>query len=482
VVYTAPDDESEPDTATITVTSATGTQSVQVEIQKVKIRSIATSNAQGDTGGRLNPDGGTSFVITGKKDFPLVPLRVIFRHGDLSVPVDIPVGNISGPTITGVAPPNTQFVGDAEVLVFADGGATKISKKTLCDDTGGSAYYSFDRPSPATSISVPGFNRLGGNLTITTNVGGYRRFDSTVPGVPPENPKVQIGGQDGIGFAVNTVTPTTINGNVQRADASIQSCARQGQVPCLNIVVRNPGGRSQDKVPSNVPLYNLLPGPPPMPQSRVPDRGFSVGGTVVTIRGENLDFTDNVTIGGTDAPIISKTDRTLVVSTLPHAAGGGNAILLFDIDNAAPGGTAVPGGIFRFDLTPVTGIPTQDVYIVGPGEGVDVPENKATPSSNINCITDVLVNVIAIPPPPGVLPGVQTFLVRGSYNCAGCTCSAQTPPLNCPRTVSGTISFTLRNTAAVNDTSLRRNVNRTANVRFEPPAPPGLPRTCNGSF
>ncbi|HSB11409.1 MAG TPA: Ig-like domain-containing protein, partial [Blastocatellia bacterium] len=239
--YTVPDDESEPDTAIITVTSADGVSTSEVEIQKVKLRSIGTS-----TGGRLNPDGGTTFVLTGKKDFPTVPLQVRFRKNGTDVSVDIPVGSISGATLTGTAPPNTLFIGDAAVLVFADGGNTKISKKTLCDDTGCSAYYAFDPPTPPTSVSAPGaFNRTGGNLTITAAQGGFRRFDSTIPGAPPILPKVNL---DGIGFEVNIVTagvPATINGNVQRAPKEIPSCAVEGQTPCKFVHVRNPGGRAR---------------------------------------------------------------------------------------------------------------------------------------------------------------------------------------------------------------------------------------------
>ena len=167
--YTVPDDSSEPDTPTIQADSANGSGTSSLEIQKVKLKRIDTCNAQGDTGGRLTPDGGTRFVLTGKKEFPNLPLRIIFRQGDLSIPVDIGLDSASRPEpkqLAGTAPANTLFVGDAAIYVFADNGQTKISKKTLCNDTGCSVYYSFDPPTPPTSISAPGFNRSGGSLTI----------------------------------------------------------------------------------------------------------------------------------------------------------------------------------------------------------------------------------------------------------------------------------------------------------------------------
>jgi IPT/TIG domain-containing protein len=482
--YVVEDDDEE--TATIQVTLPGSSVTTTVEIEKVKLRSIATRNAQGvDTMGRVNPDGGTTFILTGKKDFPAVPLQVRFQQTINGIPqfvlVDVPVDSASRPTpdqLVGIAPTNTKFIGDAQVQVRADGGNTKISKKTLCDETGCSAYYSFDPPSPATSVSAPmgGFNRLGGNMTITAQGGGFRKFQSSATGAI-ENPDVGI---DGIEFAVNTVNPgvpSTINGNVLRADASIKSCNCEQVVPCKKIVVKNPGGRTHDKVKSIVPLYNLMPGPAPGPQSRFPDSGFSIGGTVITIKGENLDFVDNVTVGGTDAPIISKTRNTLVVSTMPHSAGANNAITLFDIDCTSVG-TAVPGGGFRYDLSPVTEIPNSKFVIVGPGEGVELQAMSIpVPSPNINCITGVMVTLTDVTPSP-VAIGAVVYLVSGTYTCGGCTCDPIADPTGCTPTRNGTIKFTLANTSAPNNSSLRKQVTRTANVKFNTPSN----QTCDGTF
>jgi hypothetical protein len=259
-----------------------------------------------------------------------------------------------------------------------------------------------------------------------------------------------------------------INGNVQRAGPEFQACVRcgVGQQPCKFIHVRNPGGRAKDTAHSVVALYTLLPGPAPSPQSRFPDSGFSIGGTVITIKGENLDFVDNVTVGGTNATIITKTDKTILVSTLPHAAGSA-AITLFDIDCAAPGGTIVPNGNFTYALTPVTPIPNTRIFIVGPQEGVGLVANTLTKSASINCIGQLNLTLNSVAPPPFTLPGVQAFLANGSFSYSGCTQIGS---------ITGTIGYTLSNTAAPQNSSLQKSVTRSVTIN------PCTGGSCNGSF
>ena len=340
ITYTADDEEDGPETVTITVTSPTGGASVQVEIQKVKLRRIETFKAQNvSTEGRIDPDGGTTFELTGKKDFPAVPLVVRFKQGDLNVDVSVPVDSTSRPTaaqLKGTAPPNTKFVGDAQVQVLTEDG-TQVSKKksTLCDEAGKncSAYYSFDPPSPPTSLSGSGFNRLGGNLTITAAGGGFRRFQSSVT-QSIVLPNVDIGSID---FKVNTVTegvPSSINGNVQRAGPEIQSCPVQGQSPCMKVIVKNPGGRKQDVVRSIVDLYTLMPGPPPTPVNLSRNSGDSIGGTSVTITGDDLDFTERITLDGR-ACIIASRSRTEIRAVTPPNCPQRFAFRFLSVDRLA---------------------------------------------------------------------------------------------------------------------------------------------------
>jgi hypothetical protein len=471
ITYTAEDEEDGPETVTITVTSPTGSASVEIQVQKVKLDDIETFNAQNvSTEGRLNPDGVGKFRLTGKADFPAVPLVVRFRQGDNDVRVTIPL-NGPGDTdenkprpapnqLRGITPANTKFIGDARVEVLIEDG-TQISKKSLCKKNGKdcSVYYSFDPPSPPTSLSVPGFNRLGGNLTITAAGGGVRMFQSSIPGRPLVNPNVNIGDID---FEVNMVTegaPSTINGNVLRAGSEIDSCTIQGQSPCMKITVKNPGGRVQDKVRSVVDLYTLMPGPPPIPETRFPDNGPSIGGTQITIRGQNLDFARRVTIGGSPvALVLNHTRNTIVVVSAPHVAGSGNDIRLFDIDNAAPGGTVVPGGDFRYDLTRVMRVGTTAVFFVGPGEGIDLRENSFSVSGpDFTCLRDTGVSLVRPSPiPPGVPTGVSVFQAIMAFKCVDCICNIG-GTLQCPRPGSATFRFSLVNTAMPANTQLMLN-------------------------
>ena len=199
----------------------------------------------------------------------------------------------------------------------------------------------------------------------------------------------------------------------------------------------------------------------------------------MTINGENLDFTDSVTFGGTKAPIIDKTRTSVVVKTLPHTAGN-VGIVLFDIDNAVSGGITLPGG-FRYDPSPVTEFRTTGIYFVGPGEGVDALANSISISQTISCITNTTVIVVTANRPPELAPGIVAFRANGGYDCRGCLCSAQNPP--CPTERGGTIAFTLVNTSASGDTRLRLRVSRSVSVPFNLPRLPPLPPTeCGRSF
>jgi hypothetical protein len=394
----------------------------------VKLKRIDTSNAQGDTGGRLTPDGGTRFVITGKKEFPTVPLRVVFKQGDLSVPVEIGLDSASRPDpkqLAGTAPVNSLFVGDAAIYVYADNGETKISKKTLCDDTGCSVYYSFDPPTPPTSINVPGFNRLGGNLTITAANGGFRRFDSSIPGVAPIPPSVKIGEID---FAVNLVlvTSTTINGNVQRAGPDIPSCVVVGHTPCKRISVKNPGGRNVDKAKSAVELYNLMAGPPPSPASLTNNSGQSTGGTGTRIDGDDLDFVDRITFNGKPGVIdeASRT-RTRIRVTTPSNCPGTFPLVFKGIDrldatlnsftylNTLSGASALDGATLSVALGG-TAFSVNYPIIVGPCEVLQIPNADQFGSSG-GCLRVSLRNRPLIE-----LGGVRTyplFLDVDATNC-----------------------------------------------------------------
>ncbi|HLG15148.1 MAG TPA: Ig-like domain-containing protein [Blastocatellia bacterium] len=479
-----PEDPDEPDTITITVTSAVSSTTTEIEVQKVKLVGFDTA-----TEGRLDPDGGTPFAVRCKNngaDFPDGTLVVGFK-GANNREVTTPVAKTGPKQVQGNAPTNTVFIKDAEIRVYLNvsGELKKISKRTLCDEDGCSAYYAFAKPGLATAVradnlpgSPDGYNRLGGIATITAQAGGYRRFVSSV-GEPPVNPTVNIGSID---FEVNTVTPTQLNGLVLRAPKDVEACGScgGGQIPCKNIKVKNPGGKSKDVVVSAIPLYNLKPGPAPIPESRFPDGGPSIGGTTILIRGQNLDFVKSVTIGGTPAVIIpeTQTDNRLVITALPHSAGANNAITLFDVDCAAPGGTVVPGGGYRYDVSRVTEFPGR-IYVVGPLEGVfkDDGPTVVGGTADVACIKGLDVKVNTHGRPAGTLQGVLAFTADGEFSDCDCTCSQPAPPGTCPRDVSKDVRFRLANTAAPNDQRLKLPVERKISVHIAP-----THTGCNKSF
>jgi hypothetical protein len=435
-IYSLPDDDGEPDTAIIQVASPGGAGTIGVEIQKAKLKGIATFDPMSnDTGGRLNPAGDTEFRLTAAKDFPAVPLRVIFQQGSQRAPVDIPSDSAHRPdarTLVGIAPPQDSFIGDVQVrVVTADVAETKISKKTLCDEGGCSAYYSANPPSPATAVTPDGYNRLGGILTITGS--GYRVFRDRTPNVD----------LDGIDFAVNFVNQaqTQINGLVLRAPANVVSCAVQGQTPCKIVSVKNPAGRHKDRVPSNIPLYNLKPGPAPQITEVPVPLGRSTGGEQRIMKGLNLDFVTKITINLRNAPILSQTNTQIVVTTPPGCKGAAT-ITLLDADAEQ---INVAG--FQYLATRptfVTAAGLGEVFIVGGcTESVELAPGGV--ESSPPCIQNVAVRFVEVQLPNDALPflalGVRAFRTVIDFTHASCA----------PDAHFATFSFAVRNTA---DTTL----------------------------
>jgi len=346
--YTPPSEDAEPDTVTISVTSPSGSVIGTATIEKVKLRRIETSNAQGlDTGGRLNPEGDarptgrTRFRLVGKKEFPDGPLQVQFRQDDFRVSTDVSRDPGDPKAVLGLGPPNSLFIGDAQIVVCIpqpDGSCTKISKDKTGGDEGTGAYYAFDPPAPATASTPDGFDRLGGILTITAQEGGYKQFASSIT-QSKVSPRVTIGGID---FDVNTVSLTQLTGQVKRAGGDIDSCIIESISPCKRIFVTNPGGRSGDKVKSLINLYNLKAGPAPTPQFINIPRGPSVGGTEVTIRGDNLDWVKSVKFDRTPGRITLQEEGRIKVVT-PAQCFGSIPITIDSIDRQS-----VPFGSFTY--------------------------------------------------------------------------------------------------------------------------------------
>jgi hypothetical protein len=419
--YTSPDDEEDgPDTVTITVSSPMGTGTVTLEIQKVKLFCIQTSNSQGDTQGRLNPDGGTTFKLTANKPFPAVDLVVRFQQGDMRVEVTIP-NTVASTELTGTAPPSTEFIGDVGVQVRSTDGK-KISKKTVCE-AGPSPYYAFDPPSPPTAITPSASNRDGGDATVTG--AGFRVF-------PTEEPGVNIGPID---FKVESVNPTTIGGKIKNAPRDAAAC--QTAAPCYFITVKNPGGKNRDKVTSAAPLFTLQPGPAPIPTGLSPTAAPTSGGTMVTIRGVNFFVVNEVTIGGVTAPIVGRgsdsatLSDTLTIEVPPAVCPpGAKVVNVIDVDkqfirqvpanftitprDVSAGPPAVAIAVEAGSLIPgVAALP----FSVGPCESISVAPTSANFGTNPNNCASLTVVANRV----GTSRTTTDFVVNFTANARQCT-------------------------------------------------------------
>jgi hypothetical protein len=463
--YTAPSD---PTTLTVTVkadATASGgpIDSAAVAVRKVKLIGFGTSAGHA----RLSNSNSTAFTLTSNPNtpFPNDTLSVTFRQSGAP---DVPATGVKmmgANTLTGTAPPQNSFIKDCTVLVF-DSSGHKISKDNLTTaNPDGGAYYAYDPPGNATAVSPSSHDRSKVDpLTITGT--GYQQF--TPAGGPPVFPTVFVGAN--LLGGMTNVTSSQITGTLSRNETGEKSCTPG--VKCKGITVGNPGHRQADIVPTDS-LYELQMGPPPTINSITPNSGLSIGGTEVTIGGDNLDFVYKVTLGGKPLTIESGTQgiKSLKVKTLPNCAG--NAFFAVTNIDEQTFNYNIPGvSAFTFNVSPVTVVrvlgqsPRQLNPIaryfayVGPcpSEGIDkVNVSAIAMKLNGNPLTTPCVTATFSPtriplPDPG-FPNLDSSLnlleidISLTVNCQG-----GNPPGS--NNYSGTFTFQLGNTANITDTSL----------------------------
>lgn len=395
-----------PTTAQALPVTVTADSSVSGGSIKTGTIVIAAAKIQALSPSRLRPEGGTNFTLTGNKDWPQGALEVVFKQGSRSVSATN-VARVANPqdptrfnTLTGTAPANDQFIGDCQILVRQNG--AKIAK----DKTDGAAYYAYDPPNPPSSISVAGYNRLGGPLTITAQGGGIRKFMSASGG--QELPSVKIGGNIPFSIQASTITDTTISGTVGRAPNSTEACEFVvAQGGCYNITLRNPGGRKTDEAKSVSFLYNLLKGPQPFFESRFPDLGPSMGGTELRITGKDFDFVTAVTIDGTPVEFELFSPVQIRCRTLPHSAASA-PIELKTVDRAT-----ISGSTFRYHpSTPEE--KDDDYFAVGPSESILAQSITHDNGCIIADERSVIIDEVSLPNEhlPGVLAPNRGFRVK----------------------------------------------------------------------
>jgi hypothetical protein len=462
--YSAPSD---PTTLTVTVkadATASGgpVDTAAVAIRKVKLISFATSAGHA----RLSNNNTTTFTLGSNPNtpFPNDTLSVTFRQNGVDVPAT-GVTMTDANTLTGTAQTNNSFIKDCTVLVF-DSSNHKISKDNLTiANLDGGAYYAFDPPGSATAVSPSAHDRSKVDpLTITGT--GYRQF--TPASGAKVFPTVFVGAKN---LAVTSVTDAQITGILARNDTGEKSCATG--VNCKGVTVGNPGHRLADLV-STDSRYELQPGPPPVITSITPNHGPSIGGTDVTIGGNNLDFVDperGVTLGGQLLTVEPGTQgiTSLTVRTLPNCAVN-TTFAVTNIDGQTFNFTTAP---FAFVISPVTVVRVtggslfqvapiifESIFAyVGPcpNEGIDKTNlSQITMQLNGNpiasCVT-ATVTPTRIPLPDSRFPNLNSSLTLFEIDISLTeNCAAGNPAGS--NNYSGLFTFQLGNTASIADSAL----------------------------
>jgi len=168
-------------------------------------------------------------------------------------------------------------------------------------------------------------------------------------------------------------------------------------------------------------------------------------------------------VGGSPIIPVTKTDTQVIFITTPHGASPNNPIILFDIDNAAPQGTTVPGGGFTYNLSRVRQVcltaiclardATGFVYFVGPSEGIVATNlsytNQTGPSGGMTSCFQPTVIPQAVNPVPSNLQFLSVFTLGTGCGTIG-TCQVA-------GTYTTDINFSLANSGAPANTNLTLN-------------------------
>jgi hypothetical protein len=346
-----PDPEDpEPETFTIQITSASGSGTTTVTLQKVKLTNFETLDANGnpriDSEGnpirRLNPDGGTRFRLTGRSNDVFPAGNLIADFGDITTPVTVVAPN----TVEGVAPAQSSFIGDVgKIVVRLNEGGGSFKKVSKAKNVG--AYYAFDPPSTMMTVTPNALDRAGGDITITGS--GFRQFGSGSNAVKPE---IDIGGIVVKDVVVNP-SGTQITATLRTAPRDVPAC---GSTPCLPVRVINPGGKKSDRVESG-PIFSLLKGPAPLPETLRPPGDISTGGVEMRITGSRFYVVGQVKVGLAPAlptcPDLSCWSRSFISVIAPPNCAGTREVRLIDVDNVAADGTPIAGGGFTYNLSPI---------------------------------------------------------------------------------------------------------------------------------
>ena len=244
--------------------------------------------------------GGTVVTVTGKH--LRTAKKVLFgtaRGTRLTV--------LSDKKLTVVAPPHA--VGNVDVRVKTKGGKSATSPLTR---------FAYVVQKPSISAVSPGSGPATGGTRVTlTGVGFTGATAVTFDGVP--------------GSAVTVVSPTSIQ---------VTSPAHPAQLVHVNVTT--PAGTSR---PVSEDRFRFLPGVPVV-SGVAPGTGPVVGGTTVTITGNDFENVQSVTFGGVPGTGVTVLSLTQLEVTTPPGVG------TVDVRVTTPVGTSPVGTGSHFTYTP----------------------------------------------------------------------------------------------------------------------------------
>ena len=227
--------------------------------------------------------GGTAIVLTG-------------THFDAGATVTVAgaaasVSARSATSITATTPAGAA--GTADVTVHNSDGqvATRAAAFT----------YLAAPPPPPTLVSVsPATGPVAGGSTVTLSGTGF------------SSPSVTFDG------AVATVTGST--------PTSIVVVTPPHAAGAVSVGVANGDGQSATLASSFTYTAPVVI-PPPAPTSVGPASGPTAGGTTAVVSGSGFDGGATVTVGGTNAPVVTRSASSLTITTPPHAAGSASVVV-----------------------------------------------------------------------------------------------------------------------------------------------------------
>ncbi|MFM7253605.1 MAG: beta strand repeat-containing protein, partial [Ilumatobacteraceae bacterium] len=330
----------------------------------------APAGAAGGVQVRVTTPGGTSDAVAGSL-YTYVALPVVSSLSKTSAPLSGTSLTITGLNLTGAT-------------------AVKFGSESAAFTVVDSTTITTTAPSVLAKGTVQVTVTTAGGTSSTTGSGDDFRYvdvpviDSLTPAAGPiaGEQTVVIAGSEFVG-----VTAVRFGDNlasvVNVTDTSITVTTPAGAVGQVDVSVTAVGGSTANTAADNYRYYAI-----PVISSLTPSRG-PLGGTSVTIAGQNLLGVTSVTFDGTAATIVSAVSDTSITVTAPaRAAGTVNVVV------TTPGGPSANTANDDFRYVGLTTVTSVDPA-VGPVGGGTVVTITGTNFVGVDVLTGVTVGGIA---------------------------------------------------------------------------------------